>query len=105
MVTVFQFILKCWNQRLFCLVNNKQITCIIIAKYTTDVYNVRRGITMTVSELKRLLKKHGCYFVEHGGKHDKWYSPIINKYFRIPRHASEIKTGTVEAILKQSGIK
>ena len=56
---------------------------------------------MTVSELK----KHGCYFVEHGGKHDKWYSPIINKYFRIPRHTSEIKTGTVEAILKQSGIK
>ena len=53
---------------------------------------------MTVSELKRLLKKHGCYFVEHGGKHDKWYSPIINKYFRIPRHASEIKIGTVEAI-------
>ena len=79
--------------------------CVFIEKYTVNVYNVRRGITMTVSELKRLLKKHGCYFVEHGGKHDKWYSPIINKYFRIPRHASEIKTGTVEAILKQSVIK
>ena len=60
---------------------------------------------MTVSELKRLLKVHDCYFVQHGGKHDKWYSPINNKFFRIPRHASEIKTGTAEAILKQAGIK
>lgn len=60
---------------------------------------------MTASELKRLLKKHGCYFVDHGGKHDKWYSPITNKFFRIPRHVAEIKTGTVEAILKQAGIK
>ena len=79
--------------------------CVFIEKYTVNVYNVRRGITMTVSELKRLLKKHGCYFLEHGGKHDKWFSPITNKYFRIPRHAAEIKRGTAEAILKQAGIK
>ena len=60
---------------------------------------------MTVSELKRLLKMHGCNFVEHGGKHDKWYSPITNKFFRVPRHIAEIKTGTAKAILKQAGIK
>ena len=47
---------------------------------------------------------YGCYFVEHSGKHDKWYSSLTN-FFSIPRHAAEIKTYTIVAILKQAGIK
>ncbi len=30
---------------------------------------------MKTSELIKLLKKNGCFFVEHGKEHDsKWYS-------------------------------
>ncbi len=34
---------------------------------------------MKVSELKRLLKEHGCYFVKDGGEHEMWFSPISGK--------------------------
>ncbi len=30
---------------------------------------------MKVSEMIRKIKKVGCYIVEHGKEHDKWYSP------------------------------
>lgn len=36
---------------------------------------------MKRSELVKILKKHGCKFVEHGGNHDKFYSPITQKVF------------------------
>lgn len=36
---------------------------------------------MTYSELKKLLKKNGCYFLREGGNHDIWYSPITNRQF------------------------
>ena len=58
---------------------------------------------MTASELKRLLKSQGCTF-EEGKKHTK----VIfgRKTARMPRHPSqEIKTGTLNAILKDLGIK
>lgn len=52
-----------------------------------------------------MLKEHGCYFVSHGGNHDKWYSPITGNKFFVPRHdAQEIPTGTLQAIRKQAGI-
>ena len=62
---------------------------------------------MKTSELIRILKKtKRCYLVEHGKEHDKWHSDITGKDFRVPRHKSkEIKKGTVEAILKDAGIK
>lgn len=61
---------------------------------------------MRNSELKKLLKKHGCYFVEHGKKHDKWYSPISKQYFRVLRHdGQEVANGTVNSILKDAGLK
>lgn len=60
---------------------------------------------MTCAELKRFLKKKGCYFVGHGSRHDNWYSPITKRIFQIPRHDSqEIKTGTVHEIKKDAGI-
>ena len=44
---------------------------------------------MKVSELSKLLKKNGCYLVEHGKEHDEWYSEITRKCFRLPRHQSK----------------
>ena len=60
---------------------------------------------MKTSELLKILKQYGCYFIKHSGNHDIWYSPITKHKFPVPRHASEVKKGTVEAILKQAGIK
>ena len=61
---------------------------------------------MKVSELIKILKKSGCWFVEHGREHDKWHSDITGRDFRIPRHKSkEIPSGTLSAILKDAGIE
>ncbi len=60
---------------------------------------------MKTSELKKLLKKNGIEFIAHGSNHDIYRSPITNKTFTVPRHAKEIKTGTLNSILKQAGIK
>lgn len=60
---------------------------------------------MKVSELRKLLRQHGCYEVDHGKEHDVWFSPITKAKMRIPRHQSrEIAIGTLNAILKQAGI-
>lgn len=61
---------------------------------------------MKVSELTKLLKKHGCHFVEHGKEHDKWYSDITGKDIRVPRHPSkDVPKGTANRILKDAGLK
>lgn len=61
---------------------------------------------MKVSELIKQLKKNGCYLLEHGKEHDKWYSEKTGKAFMIPRHGSkEIPTGTANRILKDAGMK
>mgnify|MGYP000244041085 FL=1 len=61
---------------------------------------------MKVSELTKLLKKNSCYLTEHGKEHDEWYSPITEKYFRVPRHQSkEIPNGTLNRIMKDAGLK
>ena len=60
---------------------------------------------MKTSELVKKLKKAGCYLMDHGANHDKWYSPITNNTFYVPRHQNkEIKTGTAEAIMKDAGL-
>ena len=61
---------------------------------------------MKVSELKRMLKENGCYFVKDGGEHEMWFSPISGKKLRVPRHdAKELPTGTKNRILKDAGLK
>ncbi len=61
---------------------------------------------MKTSELMRILSKHGCYFLRHGGRHDIWYSPITGEKLQIDRHAGkEIAVGTADNILKKAGIK
>jgi predicted RNA binding protein YcfA (HicA-like mRNA interferase family) len=58
---------------------------------------------MTVREFRRWLKKQGCTFV--GGKrHDKVV--LGNRKSVISRHMTEeIKTGTVEGIKEDLGLK
>lgn len=61
---------------------------------------------MKGSELKRLLQKKQCYFKKNSGEHEKWYSPITNRSFYVPRHDSkEVSPGTLHSILKSAGIK
>lgn len=61
---------------------------------------------MTFGELKRLLKKNGCYLDREGSRHEIWYSPITGKRFQVGRHNSEeVATGTLKNIKKDSGIK
>lgn len=60
---------------------------------------------MKTSELLSLLKEGGCDLVRHGSSHDIWYSPITKQKFTVPRHSKEMPNGTVNNILKQSGLK
>lgn len=61
---------------------------------------------MKTSELTRLMKKNGCYFLEHRGEHDYWYCPSTGKEIQVPRHPSkEIPLGTAVKIMKNAGIK
>ena len=55
------------------------------------------------SELRRWLKKHGCTFIE-----ESRHTRIVfgSKISRMPRHpAKDIKTGTVQSILKDLDLK
>ena len=72
---------------------------------------------MKISELLKLLKDNGCFFVRPGGNHDIYHSPITGKDFPVPRHSTadvkkgllnstaDVKKGLLNRILKQSGIK
>ena len=60
---------------------------------------------MNAGELKRKLKKIGCYKHHEGKRHEMWFSPITGKKFPVPRHgAKEMATGTVNSILRSAGI-
>jgi len=60
---------------------------------------------MKTSELLKKFRKHKIVLVEHGGRHDHYYSPITGKKFPVPRHKGEISTGTLHSILKDAGLK
>lgn len=60
---------------------------------------------MKISELLKILKKNGCYFVRHGKNHDIWFSSASNKQFSVPRHKDEVKTGTLKSIMRDAGVK
>lgn len=61
---------------------------------------------MKGSELKRKLRKNGCYKLKEGGNHEKWFSPITKEKFFVPRHdGQEIKPATLHSILKAAGIR
>lgn len=60
---------------------------------------------MKLSELLKLLSKNGVKLVQHGKRHDIYFSPITGKSFPVPRHAKEIAVGTLKSILKDAGIE
>lgn len=62
---------------------------------------------MKSSELIKILKKNGCYFVKQAkGSHEWWYSPITKRKFIIAGHrGKEVAKGTERKIFKDAGIK
>ena len=60
---------------------------------------------MKTSELLKQLRENGCQMARHGSSHDIWESPLTGKRFPVPRHKTEVKTGTAEKILRDAGIK
>ena len=62
--------------------------------------------TLRFSELKKKLRKSGCYKIREGGNHEIWYSPKTETAFSVGRHdGQEIATGTANKILKDAGLK
>lgn len=60
---------------------------------------------MKQSELLKLLNKNGIKLLQHGKRHDIYYSPITGKMFPVPRHAKEIATGTLMSIKRDAGLE
>lgn len=60
---------------------------------------------MKRSELLKILKSHGCKFLEDAANHEKWLNAKGEK-FSVPRHnAKDLPKYLVNDILKQAGIK
>lgn len=61
---------------------------------------------MKYSEIKRKLRKAGCYLHREGKNHEIWFSPITGNYFPVSRHNSEEAVNkTKRSIEEQSGVK
>ena len=58
---------------------------------------------MNSAEFKRWLAKQGATFSPGKGSHLK--VTLNGRHSVLPMHSSELKTGTVEAIKKQLGLK
>ncbi|MCD4789594.1 MAG: type II toxin-antitoxin system HicA family toxin [Bacteroidales bacterium] len=54
---------------------------------------------MKRKELLKKLKKAGCVFIRHGGKHDWYHNPKTKISQPIPRHR-EIKENLAKHIIK-----
>jgi predicted RNA binding protein YcfA (HicA-like mRNA interferase family) len=60
---------------------------------------------MKFSELYRLLEENG-WVKKKGKKHIKYVHPDFSKPIPVGRHpAQEVPTGTLEAILREAGLK
>lgn len=61
---------------------------------------------MTANELKKKLKRAGCYKIREGRNHEIWINPETKETFPVSRHGKEeIKTGTANNILRAAGLK
>ena len=61
---------------------------------------------MKYSEIKRKLKKAGCYIKREGKRHEIWTNPKTSSSFPVSRHnKEEAGMGTLKSIEKQSGVK
>lgn len=60
---------------------------------------------MTYGELKKLLKKNGCYLHHQGKRHEIWFSPKTGVEFPVGRHNSqEVRPGTLSKIKTDAGL-
>ena len=60
---------------------------------------------MKINEVKRILRKYGCFLDENKKRHEWWFSPITGSHFPLPRHgAQDIPFGTLKSISELSGI-
>ena len=61
---------------------------------------------MTYGELKRQLKKVGCYLHHQGTRHEMWENPKTGVQFPVGRHDSkEVPVGTLNSIKTAAGKK
>ena len=70
-----------------------------VAKHNIYVYH----LPMNSNEFKRWLTKQGATFQAAKGSHIKIF--LNGKQSVIPMHNTDLKTGTVEGIKKQLGLK
>ena len=76
-----------------------QWTC----KRVDDINNNVYSGAVNSKEFKRWLTQHGATFHAGKGSHLKVY--LNGKQSVLPMHNSDLKTGTVEGIKKQLGLK
>ncbi len=61
---------------------------------------------MTYGELKRLLRKGGCYFHHQGRRHEMWENPKTGKQFPVGRHdTKDVPDGTLKSIKQDAGLE
>ena len=60
---------------------------------------------MKHGELLKLFGKNGIKLIQHGKRHDIYYSPKTGKKFPVPRHTKEIAAGTAKSIMKDAGLE
>jgi len=63
---------------------------------------------MKVSELRRIIEKHGWYIIRNGSRHDLYAHPerLNEPPIPVSRHMTqEMKKGTALSILKKIGLK
>lgn len=60
---------------------------------------------MTARELIKVLKKDGWYEKDQKGSHLQLIHPKKKGKVTVPMHSGDIPKGTLNAILKQAGLK
>lgn len=65
-----------------------------------------RGHYLRYRDVTQRLEKQGsCTFVRHGGGgHEIWENPM-GRRFAVPRHPGDLRTGTLQRIIKQAGLE
>ena len=55
-------------------------------------------------DMVKLVNALGGSLKRHGGNHDLYVVPGLNRPVSIPRHRGDLPTGTAKAILRQLGL-
>jgi predicted RNA binding protein YcfA (HicA-like mRNA interferase family) len=60
---------------------------------------------MTPRELRRILEQNGFVFTRQSGSHAIFKHPVSKRRVVLPIHNKDIPIGTLNAILKDAGLK